>query len=152
MKRYNNTVQRRMVLHAVRELSGHPTTEEIYLHIRKTYPQLSRATVYRNVNVLAESGEIRLVCVPNSAVRADAYTTPHYHIKCRECGGVFDVAMSYAEHLERKVVQKNGFQFEGHELIFIGLCPSCREKCSLKERLANGEKETAEQGDRGTGH
>lgn len=151
MKRFNNTMQRRMVFRAVVELGCHPTPEEIYLNIAETYPRISRATVYRNINALAEGGEVTLVFVPNSAVHVDHRTTPHYHFKCRVCGGVSDVDMAFLERIEKKIARKNGFQFESHEIIFSGLCPRCKEKCSLKERHQDGKEETAEQGDRGAG-
>ena len=48
-----NTIQRALVLEAVRSLHNHPTSADVYEAVRRTYPNISRATVYRNLGVLA---------------------------------------------------------------------------------------------------
>ena len=51
-----NTIQRALVLEAVNRLQCHATADEIYAEIAKEHPHISRATVYRNLNLLAELG------------------------------------------------------------------------------------------------
>ena len=63
MTNSRNTIQRQLVLSAVRQLQNHPTADEVYLEVQKNCPTISRATVYRNLKLLAEEGEIRLVSV-----------------------------------------------------------------------------------------
>ena len=51
-----NTIQRQLVIAAVRFLADHPTAEEVYDRITMEYPDISKGTVYRNLNSLVESG------------------------------------------------------------------------------------------------
>lgn len=121
-----NTIQRALVLEAVRSLHNHPTSADVYDVVRAKHPNISRATVYRNLGVLANRGEVLRVEVPNGADRYDFFNEPHYHGKCRVCGGVFDIDMPYQENLIAQVIDSYGFTIEGHEIIFDGVCADCR--------------------------
>ena len=127
-KASRNTVQRALVLEAVRSLHNHPTAADVYEEVRHKHPSISRATVYRNLGVLAERGEVLRVEVPNGADRYDFVNTPHYHAKCRSCGRVFDVDMPYREHLADEITDAHGFAVDGHQIVFSGLCSDCRDK------------------------
>ena len=115
-----NTIQRALVLEAVRSLHNHPTSADVYEVVREKHPNISRATVYRNLEVLR-------VEVPNGADRYDFLNRPHYHAKCRVCGGVFDVDMPYQSDILAKVSDAHGFAIEEHEIIFNGVCSECRK-------------------------
>lgn len=124
MKR--NTVQRTLVLSTVNSLKNHATAEEVYNEIVKTQPSISRGTVYRNLNQLAENGDLRKVEVPNGADRFDHRSFNHYHTKCVICGKVFDVEMEYIKDLEKTIKNSHGFEFSGHDVMFRGICPKCK--------------------------
>ena len=64
-----NTIQRALVLEAVQSLHNHPTSADVYEVVRARHPNISRATVYRNLGVLANRGEVLRVEVPNGAAR-----------------------------------------------------------------------------------
>ena len=104
-----NTIQRALVLEAVRSLHNHPTSADVYEVVREKHPNISRATVYRNLGVLANRGEVLRVEVPNGADRYGFLNRPHYHAKCRVCGGVFDVPKRHpGEGLRRARVRHLG--------------------------------------------
>lgn len=88
-----NTIQRSLVLEAVNKLHCHATADEVYEEIIKEHPTISKATVYRNLNLLSEMGEIRRLQIPGSADRYDHISRNHCHVKCKVCGRVFDVDM-----------------------------------------------------------
>ncbi|WP_059004376.1 Fur family transcriptional regulator [Bittarella massiliensis (ex Durand et al. 2017)] len=123
-----NTIQRALVLKAVNTLQCHATVEEIYNLVVKEYPNISKVTVYRNLNQLAENGEIRKLEVPGDADRFDHLCHDHYHARCLKCGRVFDVDMDYIEDLEKRIKDAHGFEFSGHDLMFKGICPDCKTK------------------------
>ena len=77
-----NTIQRSSVLEAVNKLHCHATADEIYNEIVKEHPTISRATVYRNLNLLSEMGEIRRLEMPGSADRFDHISSNHCHVQC----------------------------------------------------------------------
>lgn len=122
-----NTIQRQLVLEVVRTLQSHPSAEQVYREICKNHPDISRATVYRNLELLVQRGEITKVKALSSPALFDHITKPHYHIRCRGCGRYFDMEMTTAEGLEKGIKDKNGFDIEGYDIIFFGLCPECKQ-------------------------
>ena len=126
MSRIRNTRQRQLVLEAVRARMDHPSADEIYLDVRRMDARISRGTVYRNLNILAESGEIAHVEAP-SADRYDLRAEPHYHLYCLSCGAVADAPLPYQREDDRRVAEM-GFKIRCHQTIFEGLCPACRKK------------------------
>jgi Fur family ferric uptake transcriptional regulator/Fur family peroxide stress response transcriptional regulator len=125
-----NTIQRSLVLEAVKELQCHVTADEVYNEIVKKYPDISRGTVYRNLNLLSDMGEIRKVEIPGGADRYDHLCYQHYHAKCVKCGQIFDVDMEIMADLEKQIKDTRGFEFTGHDIIFKGICFECKK---LKE-------------------
>ena len=130
MRNRRNTIQRSLVYEAVHRLQSHATAEEIYDEVVKRHPAISRGTVYRNLNRLAEEGEIRRMEIPGGPDRYDHRCHGHYHARCLHCGGVFDVEMAYLQDLEQAVTDAHGFAISGHDIIFTGICPDCQAKSS----------------------
>ena len=123
-----HTIQCALVLEAVDSLRDHATAEEVYEAVAKEHPHIGRGTVYRNLQKLAEAGEIMKVEVPGGADRYDHLTYKHYHVKCTKCGRVFDVDMPYEPNLADKIGDKHGFLLTGHTIMFTGVCPDCQKK------------------------
>ena len=121
-----NTIQRNLVLAAVNRLQCHASADEVYEEVRKEHPTISRATVYRNLNLLAELGEIRRLEIPGSPDRFDHRCHDHCHVRCVRCGRVFDVDMDFVGGLERGIRDAHGFDFTGYDIIFRGICPDCK--------------------------
>lgn len=124
MKR--NTVQCALVLNAVNELKNHPTADEVYNLIAKEHPSVSRATVYRNLNKLAEEGQLARRVIPGGADRFDYRTDDHYHVRCLKCDRVSDVDMKHTGDLEKQINDAHGFEINGHDVVFTGICPDCK--------------------------
>lgn len=122
-----NTIQSSLVYEAVNNLQCHATADEIYDVIVKEHPHISKGTVYRNLNRLAEMGKIRKMEIPGGADRFDHLCHEHYHVKCIKCGRVFDVDMEYIADLENKIKDTHGFEFTGHDIVFKGICPECNK-------------------------
>lgn len=121
-----NTIQRTLTLEAVQRLQNHPTADEVYAEVSAEHPNISRGTIYRNLNQLAESGDIADLKVPGGADHYDHISEEHYHVRCTRCGRIFDVDMEYIPDLEQSIHDKHGFQFTGYDLMFRGICPDCR--------------------------
>ena len=125
MKR--NTIQRSLVFGAVNKLQCHATADEIYQAIMKEHPNISRATVYRNLKLLSETGEIRKMEIPGGSDRFDHRIQEHCHVRCEKCGRVFDVDMEYITGLEKNITESHGFAFTGYDILFRGICPDCQK-------------------------
>ncbi|MFI3227488.1 MAG: transcriptional repressor [Clostridia bacterium] len=122
-----NTIQRQIVLNTVHSLKNHPTADDIYNEIFREHPTISRGTVYRNLNILAETGQVQKVSMPDSADRFDHTLYKHYHIKCTECDCFFDVDIEYIQEINDIISEKTGFELQAHEIVFKGVCPDCKE-------------------------
>ena len=103
-----NTRQRQLVLEAVQELCDHPTADEIYLRVREQDDHISRGTVYRNLHLLADTGEILSVKTPGGE-RFDRRMDHHAHLVCSECGTVIDVPMSKQDDFCRQIERSTGY-------------------------------------------
>ncbi len=121
-----NTIQAALVLEAVNKLQSHATADEVYQEIVREHPHISRGTVYRNLNRLAQAGEIRKIELSGGADRFDHLCHDHCHVRCEKCGRVFDVDMEFVSGLEKNIRDPHGFQFTGYDIIFRGICPACR--------------------------
>lgn len=117
---------------AIKEyLSGtkeHPTADTVYMNIRGTYPNISLGTVYRNLNMLAEKGEILKLNCQDGCDRFDGNPKPHYHFLCKNCGRVLDIEMDSIDHINVIAGAKFSGKVEGHATFFYGLCPECCKK------------------------
>lgn len=122
-----NSRQRQMILNAVMSRHDHPTADQIYMDVRADDERISRGTVYRNLGILSEDGQIANVKVP-AANRYDCRTDRHYHLFCTGCERVFDAPLEYEEKYDAQIAQKTGFKIHRHQLIFEGLCPECGRK------------------------
>jgi Fe2+/Zn2+ uptake regulation proteins len=123
-----NTVQRQIILNALKKSKSHPGVDEIYAEVHSEHPSVSKTTVYRNLRQLTQNGIIRQVSLPDGLERYDGNATPHYHFRCRNCGSVLDVDLEYSESINEIVRQKYGFQVDEHDIVFSGICPKCIKK------------------------
>ena len=124
MKQQRNSKQRQLILDAVMTRCDHPTADQIYLDVRAKDDRISRGTVYRNLGVLSENGQITDVKVP-AADRYDSRTDRHHHLFCKGCGRVFDAPLRYHAEYDAQIAAETGFQVSRHRVIFEGLCPEC---------------------------
>ena len=136
-----NTVQKELVMNAVLSLRCHATADEVYNYIKAEYPNVSKTTVYRNLNLLAEDGLIRKIQIPGEADRFDHLTHDHYHIRSLKCGKVFDVDMAVVPDMESRINDKHGFVFLGCDVVFKGICPDCNTEPKNAESQ-NAKEET----------
>ena len=119
--------QRDTVLKVVKAARDHPTADTIYSRVRAELPKISLGTVYRNLGLLSELGEINRIHTGDGAERFDYNTQPHNHFVCRCCHSVSDLEMENIDHI-METAQKNFCgQIEGYTAMFVGVCESCRQ-------------------------
>ena len=117
------TKQRQLILEAIRATDSHPTADELFQTVRQKLPTISLATVYRNLNFLADAGEIRKLSMPGMPDRFDWRMSAHDHLVCGGCGRVYDFVLP--ERLTDRIAKAAGMQVEGYTLVARGLCPAC---------------------------
>lgn len=120
-----NTIQKQVILNAVRELKNHPTSEDIYNYIKPNFPSISLGTVYRNLNLLSENNEIQKISIVDDVIRFDHITHEHYHFQCEKCQKILDLPMEYKTFLNSEVENEYNIKIKKHDIIFTGVCRDC---------------------------
>lgn len=120
--------QRESIKNFLMSRTDHPTAEMIYENLREEYPKISLGTVYRNLSLLTDIGEIRTISIGVGPDRFDGNILPHYHFICRHCGQVMDLNVHELEHIN--LLAQHGFPgvIEGHRVFFYGSCAACNEQ------------------------
>ena len=98
--------QRELILETVQRSDDHPTADTIYTRVRAQDPKVSLGTVYRNLNLLCENGQLLKVPIPGASDRFDHTLGDHAHAYCEVCG----------------------FQVHQMNLVLEGVCPECQKK------------------------
>ncbi|MCP4896471.1 MAG: transcriptional repressor [bacterium] len=121
------TKQRRFVFEAIKKAHRHPTADWVFDQVRIDMPKISLGTVYRNLNVLKNEGQLREILGTDRRARYEARMDPHGHFICLVCSEVRDVEDVPAIEWEplRDLV---GCEVMEQRVEFRGLCPACRRK------------------------
>lgn len=119
------TAQRQIILEELGKVTSHPTANEVYDMVRKRLPRIGLGTVYRNLELMAETGLILKLEVGGTQKRFDATTNLHYHVRCSECGRVDDIELPVQSKLDRLAAKACDYQILGHHIEFSGICPDC---------------------------
>ena len=118
--------KRDAILSLLQGVTDHPSADGIYRQLRHSYPDLSLATVYRNLNQLCGQGLVRRVGTVNGQERYDGRTCPHSHFICNRCGSVTDLPrLPPGEERLADLSVQYGFTAQSCEFTVRGLCKAC---------------------------
>ena len=121
------TRQRQVILQEIRKVLTHPSADEVYEMVRQQLPRISLGTVYRNLEILSELGEIQKIEICGKLKRFDGNTREHYHLRCLNCNRIDDVPENIHFDFNSSLNSETGYAITGHRLEFVGLCPECSE-------------------------
>ena len=121
--------KRDAILNCVRSTRSHPSAEWVYEHVRQEVPDISLATVYRNLALFKEQGLITSVATVKGIERFDGNTEPHVHFICTECNDVADLhQLQVPQSLNEEAESSIGCRVQTCHLCFTGLCRDCMDK------------------------
>ena len=120
--------QRESIIEFLRTRHDHPTADTVYANVKEIYPNISLGTVYRNLSLLADIGEILKISTGEGPDRFDGNPMPHNHFICRKCHQVIDLEMENIDHINEIAGKNFNGQIEGHITNFYGLCGDCVTK------------------------
>ena len=119
------TRQRQVILEELRKVDTHPSADEVYEMVRKRLPRISLGTVYRNLEILSQNGEIQKLELGSSLKRFDGIAANHHHIRCIHCDRVADAPEDFDVTINHDLKKATDFKILGHRLEFTGICPDC---------------------------
>ncbi|MDF1839336.1 MAG: transcriptional repressor [Planctomycetota bacterium] len=123
------TTQRRALLEVLAGRTDHPTVDQIFEELSVILPEVSRTTVYRSLDVLANLGLLNKVEHPGSSVRFDPNTEPHHHFLCSTCGGLVDLPTESLAGSNNIAFVGEGFgEVEEISVLVRGRCSTCAAK------------------------
>jgi len=131
------TSQREIILEELRKVKSHPTADELYGIVKTRLPRISIATVYRNLELMADSGMIQKLEFAGKQKRFDGDTKKHHHIRCIECGKLDDISVSPVEGVDDCILDSGGYSVLDYRLDFFGICPECTKR---KQDLSTNRK------------
>ena len=117
------TAQRQAVIDALATLPGRFTVVDLHMRARRAHPQLGLATTYRTVELLRETGSVRLLPGAEPAY-IRCHPGHHHHLVCLECGDVQETELCAAPPAEL-LRARYGFVPETHDLDIYGHCARC---------------------------
>jgi len=118
------TRQRRVVYESVKRSKRHPTADMIFDKVRKSLPNISLGTVYRNLSVLKEQGLLNELHGTDRKTHYDANLNPHAHFTCTKCGSIIDI-MGCPEIDWQSLEELDGCSVDNQKIEFSGICSSC---------------------------
>lgn len=124
MTRYSR--QREAIRKQLSDRGDHPTAETLYAELKPNFPELSLATVYRNLGQLVSWGEVARIDAYGAA-RFDWRVEPHSHFFCRECGCVIDLPEA-DDNVPTDLNERFDGVIESSASNYFGLCAACKEK------------------------
>ena len=118
--------KRNAILECLQNTHAHPSAETLFQMLQAEHPDISLATVYRNLTLFKNQGMIQSLGTVNGIERFDAHTAPHVHFVCDSCGSVLDLPeLDPPESLCSEAARATGGQVTGCQLMFTGTCRDC---------------------------
>ena len=127
-----NTKQKELILEIINNSHSHPTAYDIYKLSRKTIPNISLGTVYRNISLLLENNQIKKIDTNDDICRYDNIKKRHPHFICNKCGTIIDIYDDYFINVKDIF----GNIVNDYDIKFTGICKNCQRK----EQNNNGTK------------
>lgn len=127
MVKIRRSRQRDAIMTYLRSRTDHPSAEQIYENVKVVMPNISLGTVYRNLTLLNDLGEVRTLFAGTGADHFDANMMPHDHFICRNCHSIQD--LPNVSRRAPEVLAEEGFTgvVEESYTYYYGLCAACNQ-------------------------
>jgi len=140
-KKLKLTSERLAILAAIFQRDTHFDAEKLHAELRQEGGDISRATVYRSLDLLVQAGLVRKNSLGAShanyeAARGDEH---HDHLICLGCNTVLEFFKPNLEELQERICADFGYKLVHHSLQIFGLCPACKDKSdegTIRNRVA----------------
>ena len=117
--------QRAVIKEFLQDRKDHPTADVVYTNVRKAYPNISLGTVYRNLMLLSDMGEIQRLRVGDGSDHFDPNTNEHNHFVCRQSGDDLDLEMDDISGTDQTAAKNFRGKIDGQRIYFYGICEKC---------------------------
>jgi Fur family ferric uptake transcriptional regulator len=124
------TSERTALLREIFSTHYHFEADELLFKMKDKSVKISRATVYRTLELLVKSNMVRRVHLGEDHYHYEHVSgnSHHDHLICTVCGGVIEFHDELLEQRQREICEKKKFTPTFHNLQILGVCDSCRRK------------------------
>ena len=126
-REFRLTPQRVELVRLIASSQGHPSAAQFHARIRRRFPTMSQATVYKTLALLKEMNQVLEIDLHDDRHYDGNLPHPHPHLVCTKCGGIMDGDLELDASAVRKLERSSGFQITHSQLTFHGLCADCKK-------------------------
>jgi Fur family ferric uptake transcriptional regulator len=123
------TKQRELILNFLYQNEGHFTPEDIYMQLKKEYPDvnLGIATVYRTLTLLEDEGIASSISFGAQGKKYELGLKKHHdHLICTDCGEIIEFFNETIEAQQEQIAEQYNFKMTDHTMKIVGLCEKCQ--------------------------
>ena len=124
------TPQRVELLRLIAVSKGHPSASQLYETIRRRFPTMSPATVYKTLALLKDMGQVLEIDLPDDRHYDGNRPGPHAHLICSRCRRIADGDLDVDRAAIRRLEKASGYRITSPRFTFYGLCPDCQVRQS----------------------
>lgn len=119
------TPQRVELVRLIAASQGHPSAAQLYARIKRQFPTMSQATVYKTLALLKEIGQVLEIDLRDDSHYDGNHPAPHPHLICTRCNKIVDGNLDLDPLIIQRLEQESGFRNLHPQYVFYGLCPDC---------------------------
>jgi Fur family transcriptional regulator, peroxide stress response regulator len=122
------TPQRVELVRLIATSEGHPSAAQLFARIKRQFPTMSPATVYKTLALLKDIGQVLEIDLRDDSHYDGNRPYPHPHLICIQCNKIIDGEADFDPSAIRKLEQASGYQILRSQVSFYGLCPDCKNQ------------------------
>ena len=103
---------------------GHINIDDLYQLLKKKYPSLSLATIYKNINIMCDKLFLSELKMANKKTLYELKKEEHFHLVCSKCNNIMDINLD-ASSLIKEAEKLSSFNLKESSIILNGICPKC---------------------------
>lgn len=119
------TPQRVELIRLIAISEGHPSAGQLYATIKRQFPTMSQATVYKTLALLKDMGQVLEIDLKDDSRYDGNHPEPHPHLICENCGKIVDGEEFLDQQTIHKLEQDSGYTILRSQIALYGLCPDC---------------------------
>jgi Fur family transcriptional regulator, peroxide stress response regulator len=129
-REFRLTPQRVELVRLIASSEGHPSAAQLYAKIKRQFPTMSHATVYKTLALLKDMGQVLEIDLRDDSHYDGNRPQPHPHLICMKCNKIVDGDANFDISAIRKLERASGYKIVRSQISFFGLCPTCKEENS----------------------
>jgi len=122
--------EREIIAKYIFSLQKHFTGDELFLDLKQKGYSISRATIYRTIDLLVRSSLVSKFQLQSGTYLYERNSDDHHHdhLICAKCGKIIEFQSDAIEAIQQQIADQNNFKITGHNHRICGICKECREK------------------------